>query len=143
MPIDYRNYPPDWKTRIRPAILERAGHKCERCGAPNSQQIIRGKFQIIPSKNTGLDLYMDSNMKLFNANTGERLLEDFYWDSEFSQKAIKVVLTIAHLDHNTANNDFSNLKALCQRCHLHHDKDHHAANRKATLAKRKGLQDLF
>jgi 5-methylcytosine-specific restriction endonuclease McrA len=35
MPIDYSNYPPDWKTRIRPDILERAGHRCEFCGIGN------------------------------------------------------------------------------------------------------------
>lgn len=41
-----------------------------------------------------------------------------------------VVLTVAHLDHNKKNNHFSNLKALCQRDHLYHDRHHHAANRK-------------
>ena len=82
-------------------------------------------------------------MKLFNSDTGEQLHEDFYRDADFSKKAIKVVLTIAHLDHDVTNNDFSNLKAFCQRCHLAHDKDHHAANRKASTAAKKGLQDLF
>lgn len=28
------------------------------------------------------------------------------------------ILTVDHLDHNPANNDPSNLLALCQRCHL-------------------------
>ena len=42
----------------------------------------------------------------------------------------KVVLTVAHLDHNKNNNRFSNLAALCQRCHLQHDIKHHVANRK-------------
>lgn len=42
----------------------------------------------------------------------------------------KVILTIAHLDHNKKNNRFSNLKALCQRCHLGHDLPHHITNRK-------------
>ena len=31
-PENRRRYPADWKTRIRPAILERAGHCCE--GSP-------------------------------------------------------------------------------------------------------------
>ena len=35
----------------------------------------------------------------------------------------KVVLTVAHLDHNPANNRESNLKAMCQRCHLRYDKN--------------------
>lgn len=42
----------------------------------------------------------------------------------------KVILTVAHVDHNKHNNRFSNLAALCQRCHLHHDRDQHADNRK-------------
>jgi len=35
MPCDYSKYPPNWKTEIRPFILERAGHRCEICGAEN------------------------------------------------------------------------------------------------------------
>lgn len=42
----------------------------------------------------------------------------------------KVVLTVAHLDHDKTNNRFSNLAALCQRCHLGHDIKHHVFNRK-------------
>jgi len=38
----------------------------------------------------------------------------------------RVVLTIAHLDHDVQNNDTSNLAALCQRCHLRHDAKLHA-----------------
>ena len=41
-----------------------------------------------------------------------------------------VVLTVAHLDHNKTNNNFDNLKALCQKCHLSHDLQHHIQNRK-------------
>ena len=39
-----------------------------------------------------------------------------------------VVLTVAHLDHNETNNDPSNLRAMCQRCHLTHDARQHAIN---------------
>lgn len=35
MPIDYKNYPENWKTEIRPAILERANNCCEFCGVKN------------------------------------------------------------------------------------------------------------
>lgn len=35
MPCDYSKYPSSWKTEIRPAILKRAGDKCELCGANN------------------------------------------------------------------------------------------------------------
>lgn len=43
-----------------------------------------------------------------------------------------VILTIAHLDHDPTNNDErTNLRALCQRCHLNLDAEHHAETRAA------------
>jgi 5-methylcytosine-specific restriction endonuclease McrA len=47
-----------------------------------------------------------------------------------------VVLTVSHTDHQPENNDPSNLRALCQRCHLAHDREHHAESR----ARRKAAQ---
>jgi hypothetical protein len=46
----------------------------------------------------------------------------------------KVVLTRAHLDHTPENCEDDNLKAMCQGCHLHYDRDHHAETRAATKA---------
>ena len=34
MPCDYYRYPPNWR-QIRACILERAGNRCEWCGADN------------------------------------------------------------------------------------------------------------
>ena len=34
----------------------------------------------------------------------------------------RVVLASAHLDHDPSNNHPHNLSALCQRCHLSHDR---------------------
>lgn len=47
----------------------------------------------------------------------------------------KVVLTVAHLDHQPEHCDDDNLLALCQRCHLAYDRDHHRATRAATRAR--------
>lgn len=49
----------------------------------------------------------------------------------------RVVLTVAHLDHDTANNSDDNLRALCQKCHLTYDAKHHAANAAITRRNRK------
>jgi len=46
-----------------------------------------------------------------------------------------VVLTVAHLDHTPEHCDDENLRAMCQRCHLAYDHDHHAATRAATRAR--------
>lgn len=43
-----------------------------------------------------------------------------------------VVLTVAHLDHTPEHCDDDNLRAMCQGCHLHYDKDHHAETRQRT-----------
>lgn len=48
-----------------------------------------------------------------------------------------VVLTVAHLDHTPENCDPDNLRAMCQRCHLAYDADHHAATRATTLRQAK------
>lgn len=47
----------------------------------------------------------------------------------------KVILTTAHLNHTPEDCQDDNLRAMCQGCHLHYDKDHHAATRAATRAK--------
>lgn len=45
-----------------------------------------------------------------------------------------VVLTVAHLDHTPEHCDPDNLAAMCQGCHLHYDRDHHAHTRWAARA---------
>lgn len=86
MPIKPENrhlYGKDWKLRIRPAILARAGDSCE--GSP---------------------AYPDCRA----ANHERHPVTGAF-----------TVLTVAHLDHDATNNDFGNLRALCQRCHNTHD----------------------
>lgn len=42
----------------------------------------------------------------------------------------KVVLTVAHLCHTPECRE--HVKAMCQGCHLHYDREHHARTRAAT-----------
>lgn len=46
----------------------------------------------------------------------------------------RVILTVAHLDHTPENCDPANLKAMCQGCHLHYDRAHHAETAARTRA---------
>jgi hypothetical protein len=55
----------------------------------------------------------------------------------------RVVLAAAHLDHDPRNNRMRNLKSLCQRCHMIHDRSHHLAQRRITYLLRRALGDLF
>ena len=117
MPIDYSKYPPNWKTEIRPRILKRAENCCEFCMARNGREIIR--FEIL-----GTHYYLQGN-HVFNAENGEYVhkyqskIEPIIKDV----KPVKIVLTIAHLDHDETNWEVKDdrLAALCQRCHLRYD----------------------
>ncbi len=138
MPINYKLYPSNWKTEIRPAILKRANNCCEECEVHNGDYGYRdkeGKFYAWYTiedalENNGYD-YFDHELKHCYDSKGN------------PTKAIKIVLTIAHLDHNIENNDPSNLKALCQKCHLSLDHNQHRENARETIQKKKGLQSLF
>lgn len=57
----------------------------------------------------------------------------------------RVVLTVAHLDHTPENCGLGNLKAMCQGCHLHYDRGHHAATARATRERQRtaGMDPLF
>ncbi len=54
-----------------------------------------------------------------------------------------VVLTVAHLDHTPENCSDDNLKAMCQRCHLTYDAEHHKRTAYATRKKAMQTADLF
>lgn len=123
MPCDYSKYPSNWKTEIRPAIIERAKNRCEFCSVENYKLIIRGTWN-------GVECYQDEDGFIYNANTSEYIAGDYLGEVHPTNKLVKIVLTVAHLDHDVNNNDHSNLKALCQRCHNRHDVGYRKENRK-------------
>jgi hypothetical protein len=55
----------------------------------------------------------------------------------------KVILTVAHLDHDISNNSLSNLMAMCQRCHLRYDAKQHAATRRRNKESKEQLKLNF
>lgn len=55
----------------------------------------------------------------------------------------RVVLTIGHLDHTPENCADENLRAWCQRCHLHYDRVHHQQTAYETRRDGKASGDLF
>lgn len=56
---------------------------------------------------------------------------------------VRVVLTVAHLDHTPENCADENLRAWCQRHHLAYDMEHHQQNAYQTRRKHKAAADLF
>lgn len=55
----------------------------------------------------------------------------------------KVVLTVAHLTHEPECRDLDKVKAMCNGCHLHYDREHHASTRYKTKKQNANTNDLF
>lgn len=131
MPIDYRNYPPNWRD-IRAAVLERAGNRCENCGVAN---------KAVGARDKAGNWHDGQRIAYMNSTEGDLLFDGQY------PKIIRIVLTVAHLNHDVADNDMGNLRALCQKCHLSHDAKHHARNaartRRANFEARTGQGSLL
>lgn len=126
MPMDRSLYPPNWE-EISAALKEQVGQVCEQCGIPNEIYIYRNKFN--PAK------WIREPEEWEDSEESEALEHELYYHrTEYPRKPHQVVLTTAHLDHNPANNERSNLRVLCQRCHLLYDLPHHIESRKANRA---------
>lgn len=121
MPIDYKKYPKDWKRVIRPRILERADNCCEFCAKNN--QIVRNHTIGFRDKN---DDWNEIDCSIQGDVDAEDAEAEGY-------KMVKIILTIAHIDHDITNNSDDNLAALCQRCHNRLDIKDRVKNRKETL----------
>lgn len=112
MPIDYKKYPPNWLKEIRPRIMARANDKCEVCGLEHKQMVYAIKLKINDNGNYKLKTIW---FRVKEDAEREDLLNNL--------KEVKVILTIAHLDHDESNHDIKDerLKAMCQICHLRYD----------------------
>lgn len=139
MPIRPENrhrYPPEWP-QIRRRILARAGYCCEVCGlfdrawgwrdgAGEFHQV--GKSTLIAAK---------------QRRGGPRVKPPFELRvGRMTVRVIEIVLTIAHLDHRPENCADENLRAMCQRCHLHYDLPHHKTTAYMTRRVFRGTLEL-
>ena len=61
------------------------------------------------------------------------------------RKNARIALAVAHLDQRPENNHFDNLAALCQKCHLDHDRPYRLMSYRLTIFKRRHFStlDLF
>lgn len=129
-------YPKEWKA-IRAGVLLRANNRCEECMAPNGEVIARGAPG---SRDAGT--YMTERGYVFDAASGVYLGQARGSEYE-AGKFVKVVLTVAHLNHREDDNRSENLRALCQLHHLHHDVADNARRRRESRAARAGQGELF
>lgn len=129
MPINYKDYPPNWK-EIRARILKRAKNKCEHCGLENGAVGFR----------IGNDwIYALDYAKAQKDGFGFYVTK--FSDPKDHDGRIKIVLTIAHLDHDKENHGVTDdrLAALCQKCHLDYDRPRHVAKRKSNKESSKSI----
>lgn len=114
MPIDYKKYPPNWLNEIRPRIMNRANNCCENCTLQHNQTVYSIKLCVKDVSGR----YKQKILWFRSEHDAIREASDY-----LPPKKVKVVLTIAHLDHDETNHDVKDerLKALCQICHLRYD----------------------
>lgn len=113
MPIDYKQYPVNWKDIIRPDILKRDGYKCVVCGVSNRALFVWDK---------GNRVILD-----------DKFILDYY--KGLGMKVKKIVLSISHSCHDSMCTDYSHLSSKCQLHHLRFDLAHHILSRKISAAK--------
>jgi hypothetical protein len=111
MPIDYTNYPENWLSEIRPRILERESHCCKFCGIADRTvgwRVPSGKFYTAEQFASDYIPKPDKDALI-------RIMAN-------KPNPYQIILTVAHLDHKLIDHSDGNLAALCQRCHLNHDR---------------------
>ena len=113
--MDRSKYPKNWE-EISKRIRKRSGGQCECAGECGLHRTHPGPRRCL-----------------------ERNGEPAKWARG------KIVLTVAHLNHNTWDNRDENLKAMCQRCHLRYDQPLHQVHAAETRRDRRraaGQADL-
>lgn len=132
MPFDKTKYPADWRA-ISWRIRQRDRQECKWCGVKNGQWVLRdakGEPELI--WNAGWRDPQDGHIQVWWENEEGDICSDTDSYLSTERHPIKIVLTVAHIDHDSTHNTDDNLAALCQQCHLRHDAKQHAANAKIT-----------
>ncbi len=125
-------YPIDWPELSRAIRFGRAKGRCETCRRPHGQTVsclADGRWR-------------DDETGRWRDGEGRRCATPSP-DALAQARSTRVVLAAAHLDHDPANNHARNLRSLCQRCHMLHDRPHHLAQRWITYRLRWALGALF
>ena len=122
MPIDYKKYPPNWLSEIRPRIMQRANNTCEcdGCDFKHLELVWSVKYR---GKTTGWYRDFETANEMPSTGESKRNFKTCITERVPNPKRVKIILTIAHLDHDETNMDVTDdrLMAMCQLCHLRYD----------------------
>jgi hypothetical protein len=125
-------YPPHWRELSARVRFERAGGRCQGCGRPHLVLL-----RCLPDGR-----WFDETAGTWRDRRGKPARWPDLVEATRMRRT-KVVLAAAHLDHDPSHNRLRNLRALCQRCHMLHDRPHHLAQRWITCRRRYARADLF
>lgn len=142
MPIRPENkarYPKDWPA-ISARIRLRAGNKCEECGVEN---------YALGGRNKSGDWLAAWPIGTDGLRTTWPQPGEWAWcgDEETQGKAhlriVRIVLTVAHLNHTPEDCADDNLRCWCQRCHNRYDVAHRRKGIEERARAARALGDLF
>ena len=121
-------YPIDWPQLSALIRFQRAKGRCERCARPHGRIVCHN----------GDGRWWDEEAQVWRNGQGRSLRSrnEAPLAGDPAVLTTRVYLAAAHLDHDPTNNHARNLKALCQRCHMLHDRDEHRRRRWSTLDRR-------
>lgn len=125
-------YPPDWPEIAR-RVKERAGWRCEHCGAKHGQWGSRDRAGTFYPVDQAEMRRLGHTRPPFR----RRLSRGGF------VKVVEIQLQAAHLDQHPPNCDPSNLRALCRFCHLAYDLEQHMRNAAGTRRRKMMTDDLF
>lgn len=110
MPIDYANYPKDWRVISKRIRFERAQGRCE----------CRGECGTLHVGELSYNGYEKHDISDNRCREAQGSIADTFRG--------RVILTVAHTCHDPLCTNPDHLRAMCQRCHLRYDRQHHAVN---------------
>lgn len=130
-------YPLDWRELSASVRFRRAKGRCEHCDRPH------GRLVCVLADGR----WWDEDLSRWRDDKGKRVRTNLPPPAElapgFGHVWTKVAIACAHLNHDVADNAARNLAALCQRCHLTHDRPEHLRRRRLTYLMRRAIGDLF
>ena len=127
-------YPIDWPQLSLAIRFGRAAGRCEGCCRPHGARVWH----------LGDGRWWDEDAATWRDGRGRRLAGAAPGGLAFDRLArTRVVLAAAHRDHDQTHNKPRNLMALCQRCHLNHDRTEHLRRRWLAHRARRAVGDLF
>lgn len=133
-PENKARYPANW-SQISYAIREAAGWKCEWCAVRDAEIGARINGEWYAAQPSGSAPHDRPKAGMVSVcRRGDEIIE---------RKTMRIVLTVAHLDHNPENCHPDNLRALCQQCHNRYDAANRATGRRIRKALKAGQIDLF